>query len=130
MNRRRLYVLLQPVCADDAARLFRVMHHLMVAAGIAIMLTATGTAMADAHGNFLEIGFYVVAAFFLIEYVLRLVAAPEVPGGEHRRPLEAQLAWATSLGGIFDLVCSLPGIIALLHTPEAGLFCFVWALKY
>src|SRR6266853_1464067 len=130
MTRRRLYILLQPECPDAAARLFRVVHHLMVAAGIAIMLTATVTAMADAHGHFLEIGFYVVAAFFLLEYVLRLVAAPEAPGGEHRRRLEAQLAWAGSLGGVFDLVCTLPGLIALLHAPEAGLFGFVWAFKY
>ena len=130
MNRRRLYLLLQPESLDNAARLFRVVHHLMVAAGIAIMLTATVTAMADAHGHFLEIGFYVVAAFFLAEYVLRLVAAPEAPGGEHRKPLESQFAWATSLGGVFDLVCTLPGIIALLHAPEAGLFGFVWAFKY
>jgi len=48
------------------------------------------------------------------------MAAPEVPGGQHRAPLEAQFAWATSLGGMFDLVCALPGIIALVHGP-AGL---------
>ncbi len=130
MNRRRLYALLQPESSDNGARLFRVVHHLMVAAGIAIMLTATVTATADAHARLLEIGFYVVAAFFLAEYVLRLVAAPEAPGGEHRRPLDAQLTWAISLGGIFDLVCSLPGLIALLRVPDAGLFAFVWAFKY
>ena len=99
MNRRRLYLLLQPESPGPGARIFRAAHHLMVAAGIAIMLTATVTAMADAHGSFLEIGFYVVAAFFLVEYVLRLIAAPEAPGGEHRRPLDARLGWATSLGG-------------------------------
>src|SRR5436190_2818669 len=130
MNRRRLYLLLQPESPDVGARIFRAVHHLMVAAGIAIMLIATVTAMADAHGRLLEIGFYVVAAFFLAEYVLRLVAAPEAPGGAHRRPLDAQLTWATSLGGVFDLVCSLPGLIALLHVPDAGLFAFVWAFKY
>ncbi len=130
MNRRRLYLLLQPESPGPGARIFRALHHLMVAAGIAIMLTATVTAMADAHGSLLEIGFYVVAAFFLIEYVLRLIAAPETPGGEHRRPLDARLGWATSLGGVFDLVCTLPGLIALLHVPEAGLFGFIWAFKY
>ena len=80
MYRRRLYILLQPEGSDTAARIFRAVHHLMVAAGIAIMLTATVTAMADAHGPFLEIGFYVVATFFLIEYGLRLIAAPETEG--------------------------------------------------
>jgi len=130
MYRRRLYLLLQPENPDTGARIFRVVHHLMVAAGIAIMLTATVTTMEDAHGAFLEIGFYVVATFFLAEYLLRLVAALEAPGGEHRRPLEAQFAWATSLGGIFDLISALPGLIALLHVPEASLFGFIWAFKY
>ena len=130
MNRRRLYLLMQPESSETGARIFRAVHHLMVAAGIAIMLTATVTAMADAHGSLLESGFYVVAVFFVAEYVLRLIAAPEAPGGEHRRPLEAQFAWAKSLGGVFDLVCTLPGLIALLHIPEAGLFGFVWAFKY
>jgi len=130
MHRRRLYLLLQPETPDTGARIFRAVHHLMVAAGIAIMMSATVSAIADAHGDFIEIGFYVVAAFFLAEYVARLIAAPEAPGGEHRRPLDSQFAWATSLGGVFDLISALPGLIALLHVPEAGLFGFVWAFKY
>ena len=130
MHRRRLYLLLQPETPDTGARIFRVVHHLMVAAGIAIILSATVGAIADAHGDLLETGFYVVAAFFLAEYVARLIAAPEAPGGEHRRPLESQFAWATSLGGVFDLVSTLPGLIALVHVPDAGLFGFVWAFKY
>jgi voltage-gated potassium channel len=130
MYRRRLYLLLQPENPDTGARFFRLVHHLMVAAGIAIMLTATVTRMEDAHGTFLEIGFYIVATFFLAEYLLRLVAALEAPGGEHRQPLEAQFAWAISLGGIFDLISALPGLIALLHVPEASLFGFIWAFKY
>src|SRR6202035_4398854 len=128
--RRRLYLLLQPETPGTGARIFRFVHHLIGGAGIAIMLSATVSAIADGHGGLSEIGFYVVAAFFLVEYVARLIAAPEAPGGEHRRPLEAQFAWATSLGGVFDLISALPGLIALLHVPEAGLFGFVWAFKY
>ena len=130
MHRRRLYLLLQPETPDAGARIFRALHHLMVAAGIAIIMSATVSAIADAHREFIETGFYVVAAFFLAEYVARLIAAPEAPGGEHRRPLDSQFAWATSLGGVFDLISALPGLIALLHVPEAGLFGFVWAFKY
>ncbi len=130
MYRRRLYLLLQPESPDNAARIFRVVHHLMVAAGVAIMLTATVAEIEAAYGPGLAIGFYVVAAFFFAEYVARLIAAPEAPGGEHRGPLRARLAWATSLGGVFDLVSALPGIIALAHGPRASLFGFVWAFKY
>jgi voltage-gated potassium channel len=130
MYRRRLYLLLQPETSGNGAWIFRLVHHLMVAAGIAIMLTATVTAMAGAYGRLLAIGFYTVAAFFLVEYLARLIAAPKAPGGEHRRPIEAQFTWAISLGGVFDLISALPGLIALLHVPEASLFGFVWAFKY
>lgn len=130
MYRRRLYLLLQPESPDNAARIFRVVHHLMVAAGIAIMLTTTVAEMETAYGQGLAIGFYVVAAFFLAEYAARLIAAPEAPGGEHRGPFRARFAWATSLGGVFDLVSALPGIIALADGPRASLFGFVWAFKY
>ncbi|HEY8872000.1 MAG TPA: cyclic nucleotide-gated ion channel [Stellaceae bacterium] len=130
MYRRRLYLLLQPESPDTGARIFRLVHHLMVALGIAILLTATVASLEEAYGGLLQIGFYVVAVFFLAEYIARLVAAPEAPGGEHRGQHGAQLAWAISLAGIFDLVCALPGLIALAQVPEASLFGFVWAFKY
>lgn len=130
MNRRRLYLVLRPEGADTAARIFRALNHLMVAAGIAVMLTATVASMQAVYGPALAIGFYVVATFFLGEYVLRLIAAPEAPGGEHRGAMRARLAWATSLGGIFDLVSALPLIVALADGPRASLFGFIWAFKY
>jgi voltage-gated potassium channel len=130
MYRRRLYLLVQPESPGNAARIFRIVHHLMVAAGVAIILSATVADIQASYGTALAIGFYVVAAFFLAEYVVRLMTAQEAPGGEHRGPLGAQLAWATSVGGVFDLVSALPLLIALMHLPEAGLSGFVWVFKY
>jgi voltage-gated potassium channel len=102
----------------------------MAALGIAIMMVVTVRPLEAAYGEAMAAGFYVVAAFFLVEYVLRLIAAPEAPGGEHRGALRAQLHWALSLGGLFDLAAVLPGIIALLYGPAATLFGFIWAFKY
>lgn len=102
----------------------------MAAAGIAIMLSATVQAIQEDYRGALAIGFYFVAAFFFAEYVLRLIAAPEAPGGEHRGPFDARLAWALSLGGIFDLASGMPGLIALAYGPGAMLFGFIWAFKY
>ncbi len=130
MDRRRLYLLMRPENSDTAARSFRVVHHLMVAAGIAIMLSLTVAELVDTYGVILAIGFYVVAAFFLAEYVLRLFSAPEAPGGEHREPLGTQFAWAMSLGGLFDLVAATPLIIALVYGPRTSLLGFIWAFKY
>jgi voltage-gated potassium channel len=102
----------------------------MVALGLAILLTATVASLAETYHPLLHIGFYVVAVFFLLEYIARLIAAPEAPGGEHRGRHGARLAYATSLAGMFDLVCALPGLVALAQVPDAALFGFVWAFKY
>ncbi|HTT80490.1 MAG TPA: cyclic nucleotide-gated ion channel [Stellaceae bacterium] len=130
MDRRRLYLMLRPESPGGGARLFRVAHHLMAALGIAIMMIVTVQPLERAWGAALAGGFYVVAVFFLLEFVLRLIAAPEAPGGAHRGTLDARLGWMLSLGGLFDLAAVLPGIIALFYGPDATLFGFIWAFKY
>ncbi|MBV9015564.1 MAG: ion transporter, partial [Alphaproteobacteria bacterium] len=130
MNLRLLYDIVDPDSPDPPARLFRVVHHTIVAAGIAIMLAETAPPVQAEYGPVLAVGFYIVAAFFCAEYILRLVAAPASPTGEHYRPLRARFLWATSLGGLFDLVSALPGIIAIEQGPSVGLFGFVWTFKY
>jgi voltage-gated potassium channel len=121
---------LRPESAETGARIFRFVHHAMVAAGVAIMLSITVESIAGTYGGALIVGFYIVAAFFLVEYVLRLIAAPEVPGGEHRGRLGSRIAWALSIGGVFDLVSAMPGIIALWYGRGACLLGFLWTFKY
>ena len=130
MNRRQLYLLLRPESTTSGARIFRLVHHLMVATGVTIMLMTTVASIEAAYGAALAAGFYIVAAFFFAEYVLRLIAAPEAPGGVHRGEFRARLAWAGSLGGLFDLLAGLPGIFALAHGPMASLSGFIWTFKY
>jgi voltage-gated potassium channel len=130
MDRRRLYVLLRPESPGPMARIFRAVHHAMAAFGIAIMLMVTVRPLEAAYGDALAGGFNVAAAFFLAEYVLRLLAAPEAPGGEHRGALGAQIHWALSLAGLFDLASGLPGVAAAVYGPGATLFGFIWAFKF
>jgi voltage-gated potassium channel len=130
MDRRALYQLLEPDSPGREARLFRLVHHLVVAAGIAIMLAETVPALHDDYDLLLDFAFYVAAAFFAAEYVLRLIAAPEAPGFEHYRPWRARLYWAASLPGIFDLVAATPGLIALAQHNAPSLFACVWIFKY
>jgi voltage-gated potassium channel len=130
MARDRLYQLLDPEASGTAARVFRGVHHAMVAAGIGIMITDTEAAWRAAWADALDGGFQVVCAFFLVEYVLRLWAAPAAPGGEHRGLSRSRLAWAISIGGICDLLGALPGVLDLLFEPDyASLFGFVWIFK-
>jgi len=130
MDRRRLYTLLNPDSADQAARLFRVVHHVLVALGIAAMLADTVPFVAVDYDPVLRAGYYLVGAFFVAEYVLRLIVAPEIPGYEHCSALRARLLWAVSLGGILDFLCALPALAALAWVPSANLLGFIWAFKY
>jgi len=130
MDEQRLYQLLQPETRDPASRIFRGVHHTLVATGIGIMLAATVGEWREAYGAALDAGFQIVCAFFFAEYVLRLMAAPGAPGAAHRGTWPSRLAWATSLGGTFDFLGALPGVLDVLFNPRyASLFGFIWAFK-
>ena len=130
MEGERLYQLLQPEAPATAARVFRAAHHAMVAAGIGIMLADTVSPWRAAWDDALDAGLQIVCAFFVAEYVLRLIAAPGAPGAEHRGRWRSRLAWAVSLGGFFDLLGALPGVLDIVFNPAyASLFGFIWAFK-
>jgi len=62
----------------------------------------------QAYDGALDAGFQIVCAFFFTEYVLRLWAAPGAPGWRITASGRSRLAWARSLGGVFDLFGALP----------------------
>src|SRR5438874_7165591 len=130
MDRRRLYMALNPDSPDQAARVFRVVHHVLVALGIAAMLADTVPFVAADYDPVLRAGYYVVGIFFVAEYVLRLIVAPDIPGYEHCGAIPARLLWAVSLGGILDFLSAVPAIAALARIPSAHLLGFIWAFKY
>ena len=117
MSWERLYRVLQPESAGTAARVFRIVHHAMVILGIAIMLADTVAAWRQAYHGLLDAGFQIACAFFFAEYVLRLAAAPGAPAA-HRRGWRARLAWALSIGGVFDMLGALPGVLDVAFRPE------------
>ena len=130
MDEERLYQILHPETRDPAARIFRGVHHAMVAAGIGIMLADTMGEWREAYGGALDAGFQIVCAFFFAEYVLRLMAAPGAPGAAHRGKWQSRLAWVTSLAGTFDFLGALPGVLDVVLDPRrASLFGFIWAFK-
>src|SRR5262252_6289011 len=130
MDEERLYQILQPETRDTTARIFRVVHHAMVAGGIGIMLADTVGEWRQAYAGALDAGFQLVCAFFFAEYVLRLTAAPGAPGAAHRGKWRSRLAWAKSLGGVFDLLGAIPGVLdVVFDPPHASLLGFIWAFK-
>src|SRR6202790_4029512 len=130
MKLRLLYGIFDPDNRDIEARIFRAVHHTMVAAGIATMLAETEAPLEADYSRVLDVGFYVVAAFFCAEYLLRLITAPAGPIGAHSGARRARLLWAVPFAVLFDLVCALPAIVAIEQGPQVGLFGFVWAFKY
>jgi voltage-gated potassium channel len=130
MNYERLYQILQPESPSPAARMFRGAHHPMVGAGIGIMMADTVVPWREAWAVPLDVGFQIVGAFFFTEYALRLIVAPGAPGAEHRGRWRSRLSWASSLGGFFDLLGALPGVLDVAFNPSyASLFAFIWAFK-
>lgn len=130
MEHGRLFHLLRPEAPGTVARVFRGAHHTMVAAGIGIMLADTVAPWREAWDVALDAAFQIVCAFFFAEYVLRLIAAPGAPGAEHRGRWRSRLAWAASVGGFFDLLGALPGVLDIAFEPSyASLFGFVWVFK-
>jgi voltage-gated potassium channel len=130
MNEERLYEILQPETRETAARIFQGVHHVMVSAGIGIMLADTVGEWREAYAGALDAGFQIVSAFFFAEYLLRLAAASGAPGAALRGKWQSRLAWATSLGGTFDFLGALPGVLDVVFNPSfASLFGFIWAFK-
>jgi voltage-gated potassium channel len=130
MRCERLYWLFDPECSGTASRVFRGAHHTLLAAGIGIMLANTTHVWRQHWAAELDLGFRIVCVFFLAEYILRLAAAPGAPGADHRSQWRSRLSWALSIGGICDLLGTLPGALALAIGPrQASLAGFVWAFK-
>src|SRR5260370_49978 len=130
MDCGHLYKVLDPGSAGNTARIFRAVHHAMVAAGIGIMLADTVAPWREAHDTALDTGFYLVCAFFFAEYLARLIAAPGAPGAEHRGKWRSRLAWAVSIGGMVDFLGALPGVLDIVFEPSyASLFGFIWVFK-
>src|SRR5947199_10070063 len=114
MDRRRLYRLLDPESSHPDARRFRHLHHALIAIGVGIMLASTMQELQQQYWLPLQVGFFLVAVFFLVECLLRLAVAPEAPGQEHHSAWRARISWAGELGGVLDLVSALPALLALL----------------
>jgi voltage-gated potassium channel len=130
MDLSRIHELLRPETSSAPARLWRGLHHLLTAAGIATVLAASVAAWRAQYGALIAGGFYVVSAFFAAEYIARLLAAPADPARAHRSAGAARGDYARSLGGVFDLLGALPGLVRLaVGGVDATLFGTVWILK-
>ena len=130
MDREQLRAILRPDNPAPPARLWRGLHHATTAAGIGVVLAATVGEWREQHGALIDGGFYLASAFFVAEYLARLIAAPADPSAADRTASQARCAYAASLAGAVDLFGALPGLLhAVLGAPDAILFGLVWVFK-
>jgi voltage-gated potassium channel len=130
MEWERLHEILRPDNPAMPARLVRGLHHVATAAGIGVVLAATIEEWRAPHAALIDGAFYLISAFFIAEYAARLLAAPAEPSAAHRSAWQARRDFAVSLGGAFDLLGALPGLLRLvIGTPDAILLGVVWVFK-
>jgi voltage-gated potassium channel len=131
MKSDHLYEILRAGTASAQATAFRIVHHSMATAGIAVMLADSVESWRDKYGSLLALGFHVISTFFITDYLLRLIAAPGAPMAQQRSAWRARADWALSLGGIFDFLGALPGLLNFaLNTGDAILLSVVWVFKF
>jgi voltage-gated potassium channel len=130
LSEARLYEILRPDSTETPGIIFRALHHSMVAAGLAVMLADTVEPWQAAHGEAFAVAFHFVSIFFIAEYLLRLACAPGAPDADDRAAWRVRLGWTCSLGGFFDLLAALPGVLNLVFdTKDAILFGLIWVFK-
>jgi len=130
--RRLVYETVEPLGPRRGAFSFRIVHHCAVVIGIGAMLLGTVPDIAANYRLSLTLAFDGALGFFVIEYLLRLYAAPEMS----RRPIEetgsGRLRWLFSSIGLVDALAVLPLVLLRFGVPEsyARLFGLLWVLKF
>jgi voltage-gated potassium channel len=130
MSGDRLRRLIDPQSRVTGARIFRAVHHVMLAAGIGIMLVNTVGPWRLGWSDALDAGFWTVCVFFFADYVFRVIVASGAPHAEHFGKWRPGLPSVISTGSLPDLLGIVPGVLAVVSGPGfASLFGFLWAFK-
>jgi voltage-gated potassium channel len=131
MNRLWLTNMLDPDGTTLPPRLFRFVHAVMLVLGVGVVAMSTDATMRAEHLLPLQTLFYFPLGFFTLEYVARLIVAPDHDSaGNHLGPWAARLRWTLSLQGLIDLVGVLPLLAVLGLAPDhLRLLGILWVLK-
>lgn len=130
MGSRDLVSVLDPESRSTGARTFRIVHHAALALGLVAALETTLRAAAAGPRLLFVVVELTVAAFFVCEWIVRLVGAPRlsVPRGRPR----ARWLYLRSFLGLVDLLSgwALPLALLLgLPMEQAATLGVLWTVK-
>jgi voltage-gated potassium channel len=128
---RRVYLWLTPDTHAWPALLFRVVHHVFAVAGLVALVTDTVGEIHARVGGMLAVVFDLTLGFFVLEYLVRLWAAPWAPWAHPGHPWRARWQWASSIG-VIDLLAVLPLAAMMAGVPAlvARVLGVLWILKF
>jgi voltage-gated potassium channel len=104
MNRPRLAAMLRPASRQPEARRFTQLAYLVISAAV-ITAAAVTMPLGKNHATLVSIAAAVIWCFFLLEWLLRLVLAPEIAPAA--ASWAARRDYALSPFGVIDALCAL-----------------------
>jgi len=133
-TRARLFALLRYEDPTPEARQWRILHLTALTVGLLAVILLSVDAVADEIGGLLRAVIWTVSFIFLVEYILRLWVAPELPQYEDGSPSMARVRWALSMPGLVGLLAIMPAVIfaggyAFTGADTASVLCILWILK-
>ncbi len=132
--RSQVFSVLRPSEPTPAARRWRAFHLIVLTVGLLAVILLSIDEFASGHRIYLRGAIWVVTIFFLVEYLVRLWIAPEMPLYAEMRPMRARLRWAVTLPGLIGLLATMPAIMmtggyGITGTDTASVFCILWIMK-
>ena len=132
--RAKAYALLDLRSYEQAASRMRAGLVTLNLLGIASVCAGTVDAIGPAPRAVAANVTGIVATVFLVEYLVRIWMAPEIPHIGTTSEARARLRWAFTLEGLIDLVAVIPALAAAwgearLGAESASAFVLLWVMK-
>ena len=132
--RVQIYEVMSPASDGHAARRVRALEILLILVGIITVSEGTVDGLTPTARALLAIVTGLVSLVFLVEYLVRLWIAPEIPHLRSTTATSSRIRWALSPEGIIDLLAVMPALAAAsggarLGAESASVFVLLWVLK-
>jgi voltage-gated potassium channel len=132
--RSQVFSVLRPSEPSPAARRWRTFHLIVLAVGLLAVILLSIDEFASGHRVYLRSAIWIVTIIFVVEYIVRLWVAPEMPLYADMPPMRARLHWVVTLPGLIGLLATMPAVMmtggySITGADTASVFCILWIMK-